>query len=89
MEEEVMLELETGVGFLAELWHVSAFGCALHESKSGHLRNQQRGCSQPSGRYLLASAGRLTAISKTFPASRSQFVSPRNHQRFSIYWVLF
>lgn len=33
-EEEVMLELEMGVDFLAEHWHVSASVCVRCESKS-------------------------------------------------------
>lgn len=36
----MMLELEMGVDFLVELWHVSAFGCVRCESKSAHSRNQ-------------------------------------------------
>jgi len=57
----VMLKLEMGVDFLAELWHVSAFGRARSESKSSSLpfeRNQILASIKRNGRYLLASASK-------------------------------
>ncbi len=61
----MMLKLVMGLDFLAELWHVSAFGRACSESKSANHpleRNQILVSFNPNGRYLLASAIKLTAL---------------------------